>query len=289
MGNAGNLTLTGAVVSLLVFGLNRAFSLRDQRRYAAAYLWAALAFVPSVGFLLFLASTGELPLTVQRIFIGVAGAAVGTLTLLFLGEFLRPTTNTEASSQPAALLVEWKWSKLPTSFPTSGIVWTMHIVSQLEAGGQPLLLSPRPGSPGDKLTWGEDTRQYGGVYRCDITNYADYPIFNLVMHFKTEFFKPEADGSRKAETPVSESYDRPITISKLDPKETFSFYAFSDSKMYVSVQLPMEVTYLRDEIGPRAAARLLPQADKTISLFPMTFIEQPKPAVQPPMSKPPSK
>jgi hypothetical protein len=178
-------------------------------------------------------------------------------------------------AQPSApLLFEWKWSKLPSAIPASGTVWTMSITSQLEFGAQPVLLSPRPGTIGDKLTWGEDTRQYGGVYRCDITNYAEYPIFNLVMNFKTDFFKPEPDGSRKAETPIAESYERPVTVNKLDPKETFSFYAYSDSRMYVSVWLPKMVTYLRDD-QRREAARLLPQAEQAIMLFPMTLIKSP--------------
>jgi hypothetical protein len=181
----------------------------------------------------------------------------------------------DSKPQNAALLFEWKWSKLPTSIPASGIVWTMSIISQLEFGGQPLLLSPRPGSAGDKLTWGEDNRQYGGVYRCDITNYADYPIFNLAMSFKTEFFKPEKDGSHHP-GPAAESYDRPLLISKLDPKETFSFYAYSDSRLYVSVWLPKEVTYLRDDKSQREVARLLPQGEQVITLFPMTLIDQTK-------------
>jgi hypothetical protein len=185
MGTSGYITLFGGAISLLVFGFNRALSLRDSNQRAAAYSWAALACVPLVGVLLFLATTGELPLTLQRIFLGVTGAGLGAFALLALGEYVRPTSS---AAQPAALLFEWKWSKLPTSIPASGTVSTMHINSQLEVGGQPLLLSQRPGSAGDKLTWGEDTRQYGGVYRCDITNYADYPIFNLVMMFKTEFF-----------------------------------------------------------------------------------------------------
>jgi hypothetical protein len=154
----------------------------------------------------------------------------------------------------------------------------------LEFGGEPLLLSPRPGSPGDKLTWSEDQQQYGGVYRCDITNYAEYPIFNLVMAFKTEFFKPEEDGSHRP-GPAAETYDRPVVISKLDPKETFSFYAYSGSRLYVSVWLPKEVTYLRDETSQRVAARLMPQGEQAITLFPMTLIDQT--AKSPPPAPPP--
>jgi hypothetical protein len=193
--------------------------------------------------------------------------------------------------QPASILFEWKWSRLPTVMPASGTVWTMPITSELEFGAHAVFLSPRAGTAGDKLTWSEDTRQYGGVYRCDVTNYADNSIFNLAMNFKTDFYKPESDGSRKAETPIAESYDRPLTINKLDPKETFSFYAYSDSRLYVSVWLPKVVTYLRGDQDHRQAAHLLPQAEQSITLFPMTLINQPKapPVPPPPAPSPPNK
>lgn len=216
----------------------------------------------------------------------IAWIIISALPLFAEGAILhghfQPKTATSAKEPPkvdvpakqtAALLFEWKWSRLPTAIPASGVVWTMSIISKLEFGGEPSLLSPRPGSSGDKLSWLEDQRQYGGVYRGDITNYSDYPIFNLVMAFKTEFFKPETDGSHRP-GPAAETYDRPVVISKLDPKETFSFYAYSDSRMYVSVWLPKEVTYLRDNMSQREVARLLPQGEQVITLFPMTLVDQ---------------
>lgn len=198
-----------------------------------------------------------------------------------------PKVGTKAQ-QTAALLFEWKWARLPTTVPASGMVWAMSINSRLEFGGEPIFLSPRPGNPGDKLGWGEDNRQYGGVYRCDITNYADFPIFNIAMTFKTEFFKPERDGSSRSGIPV-ETYDRAILVSKLDPKKTFSFYAYSDSRMYVRLSLPKEVTYLRDSNSPRESARLLPQGEPIVSLFPMTLIDQTakSPAPVSPLPSPP--
>jgi hypothetical protein len=215
--------------------------------------------------------------------IGFAGFAA----FYFWPSELKDTPKAEiVAVQPSApLLFEWKWSRLPTIIPVSGTVWTMPNTAQIEFGGQPLFLSPRVGSPGDKLTWLEDQRQYGGVHRCDITNYADYPIFNLAMTFKTEFFKPEKDGSHHP-GPAAESYDRPVTISKIDPKETFSFYTYSDSRMYVSISLPKEVTYLRDDKSQRETARLMPQAEQEIMMFPMTFID-PAPK-SPPVSPPPA-
>jgi hypothetical protein len=193
--------------------------------------------------------------------------------------------------QAAALLFKWEWARLPTVIPPSGTVWTMSTIAELEFGGRPLLLSPRPGSPGDKLTWLEDQRQYGGVYRCDITNYSDFPMFNLVMTFKTEFFKPD-DGGGLHPKPPAESYERPVVINKLDSKETFSFYAYSDSKLYAQITLPREVTYLRGDQDHRETARLLPQPDQMITLTPMTLIGDAAispPALSPPIPLPPNK
>lgn len=181
--------------------------------------------------------------------------------------------------QPASLFFEWKWARLPTVMPASGIIMTMPNNSKAEFGGQPIYLSPRPGTPGEKVGWSEDTRTYAGVYLCNISNYSDFPIFNLAMTFKTQFFPIEKDAKnpdagKSSDTPI-ESYDRPIIINKLDPKETYSFYAYSDSRMYLHISLPDEVTYLRDGVDHREIGHLMPQPNKIADLFPM-IINEPK-------------
>jgi hypothetical protein len=100
----------------------------------------------------------------------------------------RDTKTSESRSRQASIFLQWRWSRLPTVMPASGIIVTMPNASRAEFGGQPVLLSPRPGTPGEKVGWGEHNRTYAGVYRCDVTNYSDFPIFNLATAFKTEFF-----------------------------------------------------------------------------------------------------
>jgi hypothetical protein len=221
--------------------------------------------------------------------IGMIVSAVGFAG--FAGWYLWPTAEDPKATdagQPASLYLQWRWARLPTIMPASGVIMTMPNVAQAELGAQPILLSPRPGTPGEKVSWGGENRTYAGIYRCEITNYADFPIFNLAMTFKTEFFPEEKDhqnpnaGSRSS-SPI-ETYDRPIVIDKLDPKETYSFYAYSDSRMWVHIWLPENVTYLRDRSTSRETAHLLPQSDKLADLFPVVInATQAAPAQQKPI------
>jgi hypothetical protein len=214
----------------------------------------------------------------------ISGGAFFVGLVAFLQMSARPDESSTSGKHvsapapvPASVLFEWKWAKLPATVPSSGTVMAMSISSEKEVGAHILYLGARPGAPGDKLSWNEDSRQYASVYRGEITNYADFPIFNLAMTFKTEFFEVVPDinnpGSARSGALV-ESYDRPVVINKLDPKETFAFYAYSDSQMYVHVSMPESITYVRDTLGPRETARLLPQFEKSISLFPLTFVEK---------------
>lgn len=206
------------------------------------------------------------------------------------------TTPLAATPMPqtAQVLFEWKWSKLPTIVPASGSVTTMPITSKTEVGASAIFLSVRPGTPGDKLGWGEEYRRYPSVYRGEITNYADFPIFNVAMNFKTEFFRTEKAPDNPNATTVSkvpvETFDRPIVINKIDPRERYSFYVYSDSFMHVHISMPEEITYLRDNVGERETARILPQFERMISLFPAENVEAKSPPADPPQtSSPPSK
>ena len=48
-----------------------------------------------------------------------------------------PSPPSPAVTQAAALLFEWKWSKLPNTIPASGVIMTMSIMSKTEFGGEP--------------------------------------------------------------------------------------------------------------------------------------------------------
>ena len=104
------------------------------------------------------------------------------------------------------------------------------------------------------------------------------------MNFKTEFLAVENDPKKPGgghSGAVVESYDRPVIINKLDPKETYPFYAYNDSQMFVHIWMPEAISYLRDPFGPREEARVLPQFEKVATFFPVTIKEQ-KPASETP-------
>ena len=99
------------------------------------------------------------------------------------------------------------------------------------------------------------------MWRCDITNYADFPIFNVAMKFKEEFLElitSKENAGSTSSGQIVDSSERPVVITNIDPKGTFSFYAYSQSKYFVRVHIPTEVTYLKAGGDARETAQLLP-------------------------------
>lgn len=165
-----------------------------------------------------------------------------------------------AGQSPAALLFKCEFAKLPSLVPPAGQVYTMAIMSKLEFGAEPWGISPRYGQPGEKWEWFKDN-EISQVSRCDITNYADFPIFNIGMVFKQEFravvVSKDNPGAQSSGDVVDAS-DRTVVIDNIDAKSTFTFYAYSHSRYFVSVRHPTEVTYLKAGSDTRESAKILP-------------------------------
>jgi hypothetical protein len=168
-----------------------------------------------------------------------------------LEALIKAAENKAPPTTGAQILFDCRFSKLPAEVPPSGNISTMMIIEKSESGGEPVLLGDRHGNPGEKLTWFDDL-ELPPSWRCDITNYSDFPIFNLHMLFKTEFRpllvdKENPNAGHSGE--VFSQYDRPVILTKIDPKSTISFWAYSQSKFFAMVHLPAKVTYWRSDMG----------------------------------------
>ncbi|WFU69433.1 hypothetical protein [Bradyrhizobium sp. CB2312] len=220
--------------------------------------------------------------------IGVVAATMATAILKEAWDSWKaksqPTVTSASPSigSPAALLFKCELAKLPSTVPPSGRVSTMDIVSKLEMGAEPWGLGTRHGQPGEKWEWFKDG-EISLVSRCDITNYADFPIFNVVMVFKEEFraaMKPQDNPAATKSGDIVDSSDRTVIIDNIDAKSTFTFYAYSQSRYFVSVKTPTAVNYLRAGSDAREEAKILPAVFGWMSFSPRE--SNPGPETPPP-------
>jgi len=99
------LALAGTVSSgFLIFCLNRGLKMRDAKRPLAELLWSAGGLIPLAGVCIFLASTGDQPVTAQRVVLFIVGAAIGGFGLLAAGEYLRPATAQTPGGAPPSVI-----------------------------------------------------------------------------------------------------------------------------------------------------------------------------------------
>ncbi|MGL9618296.1 hypothetical protein QRQ56_09865 [Bradyrhizobium sp. U531] len=209
---------------------------------------------------------------IARFVLGGFLAAIGAVVVPMAGYILKdawdawkaksqPTTSaSQPLGAPAALLFKCDLAKLPSTVPASGQVFTMDIISKQEVGAEAWGLGTRHGQPGERWEWFKE-REISMVTRCDITNYADFPIFNVVMVFKQEFRAaviPKDNPASTVSGDVVDASDRTVVIDNIDGKSTFSFYAYSQSRHFVTVRIPTEVTYLRAGGDTRESAKILP-------------------------------
>lgn len=240
------------------------------------FVGAALLFLAKLAF------WGAEDLTPVRVAtVSILGAAIAVAlayTIRWVDQKQYPKeSKIPALPVPAPILFNCQLAELPIAVPPSGQITTMDIFSRLESGSVPVGLGGRISDPGQKLTWFENAFEPGNVWRCDITNYADFPIFNVAMTFKEQFFETvtskENPGSSSSGK-LMDTSDRAILIANLDPRGTFSFYAYSQSEYYVQVLLPSEVSYLRIGNNQRENAMLLPALSGGMSFSPKR--EKPK-------------
>jgi hypothetical protein len=141
--------------------------------------------------------------------------------------------------------IECHHASLPKVVPPEGLVHTMTFYGQgMKAQG----LGERQGHPGDAWHWYPD-KTVRGIYKCTVTNYAPEPIFHVELIFKVvtrEAVKlPDNPPGSVVTGNVTESYDRPFLIPKLDVRRPFDFYLVNQSPDFVTVIFPDSAVFLR--------------------------------------------
>jgi hypothetical protein len=181
---------------------------------------------------------------------------------------IAPTvTQSPDDSHRPKLLWECEFMAMPNTIPSGGKINSVQAslnqdgTMQIGFGSQ----SGQPGAPSgyDKL----DVNLF--TQRCSLTNFGNDTIFSVLIDIGATFIelphyldvqenKIIATGSTKF---LLSSLDR----GRGDP---FVVYLFSNNRKYaVQFTLPMTVSYITEQDGPRMEVKLLPSTN-TVSVFP---------------------
>jgi hypothetical protein len=172
---------------------------------------------------------------------------------------------------PAHLVFESHLADLPTKVPHEGQVHTLPLFYSPDSGGEQITLSVRHGQPGSDLEWFRDLR-FPQVYRCEITNYGNAPLLQVVLEFRVEYREVIKDNPSSARSgDIAYSRQWPVLLSKIDPGKGNAavFFVYNQSR-YLAVVIPPEVgSYIT--LGEKAQRRatLVPIGMSTaMSLWP---------------------
>lgn len=134
--------------------------------------------------------------------------------------------------KPKTLFIDCRMGTMPSAVAAPGRVYallTSHL--PLENGGGGLAEYFSTSATGGEFAWTND-KSPAWAYRCDVTNYADEVLVDVVMSFMMTFRKPlEVPGQPNALKQGEVTLDRPwpITIAKIDrgPESPFTFYVWN--------------------------------------------------------------
>jgi hypothetical protein len=170
----------------------------------------------------------------------------------------------------ATLLVDCRMSRLPTRAAPGSTLYHVSIFDT-EGGGE-VGTAWQPIGDDGKVAW-PSNRTLSSVWRCEITNFEDYPIFSVTMKLKVQFFDVVKDSQASSRSGDQISFrEWPIGVTDLRPRVPVVFYAISQSKFYVTVSLPPNAEYMRGADDTKRTNKLRPPGFTAMSFFPSEMI-----------------
>lgn len=183
--------------------------------------------------------------------------------------------STSAGQPRPNLTFECNLAGLPSRCPAEGRIASMRLsYSPGAESAPPINLIIRHCLPGDALDWFSDIK-FPQVYRCEITNYGDAPLLQVMLKFNIEYREalpndPNATTSKAGETVYSHEW--PILFAKIDPGKdnAATFYVYNESTFFAFVSPPRTASYVPlGQTAAREAAVSLIGMTAGMSLFPV--------------------
>lgn len=168
----------------------------------------------------------------------IIGMAVSALAFAIFGIwYLQARIANDIAD--VSFLVECFQSPLPTTIPEGGFVSVLPM--RFDDKGS-VGFGSQAGQVGDKMNWPEEwlKKWVGTTVRCQITNYANAPIFNINLPM-TFTFKRIRSGNNPANFVADETINTvevSLPITKLYPGKDspFSFYIYNQGHDVVTIE-----------------------------------------------------
>jgi len=154
------------------------------------------------------------------------------------------------------ILIDCHLGMMPKLVPPEGRIYVLPFYygsPEIWGGG----LAEYFAQPGSEFTWPSSAP----AYRCQLTNYGDATVFNVVLAFPVMFREIVRDSKNPnlmKTGAITGSGERSIEVTKIDVGTNgFVFYIYNQSQHFVSVFLPQSVTLQRNRDNKRRSVRLI--------------------------------
>jgi len=286
-------TLSGIALALIAIG--PAMTSVPSPSHREFWISRICFIAASVLFLGKVVTWGAEDLTPHRIaIVAIAGAAIAiglTFALHWVGKKEAATQSAPApplasSSKEAMLYVECRAASVPVIVPPNGRLYWIPLwpyPAERVGGGIIELSLLKPGEP---YRFAEH-EGLGSLYQCQITNYAQTPVFNVAMTLGLRYREAIRGENRITAGKTTLERPWPFQIAKIDAgaSNPFVFYFVNQFPLFIDITMPKEAT-LRPlgETQPQRSTLTYNDAIPII-LFPGQEPESP-PALQSPAPAP---
>jgi hypothetical protein len=138
-------------------------------------------------------------------------------------------------------------------------------------------IGARNGIAGAKWEWPDEWNKnwLAATRLCKVTNYADFPIFEVSLPISVAFIRIERDptnpGGSFIANQIIGQVDGILSIAKIDPgkENPWHFYIYNQGRDVLRIELTKPPTYVRAGDTKATEAQLLPLAGVHVSLWPL--------------------
>ena len=159
-----------------------------------------------------------------------------------------PTTFHREAASNVNLTMESNLADLPNRCPQEGQIASMRLFYRPDSSvGEPIGFIVKHCRPGAYVEWFRDLK-FPQIYRCEITNYGEAPLLQVLLKFKIEYQEtvPTKSGRAVSAGEAIHSGEWPVLLPKIDPGKINSavFYVYNESDYFAQVTPPKLASHI---------------------------------------------
>jgi hypothetical protein len=206
--------------------------------------------------------------------------SVGVVSLIYfgIGAFLywhfqpKVEAATKQSDSNAAILLDCRptQDQIRTRPFAEVLVMYMNDGDAAAGGGGPIGFGGNVKADKDGLFVPLPDRSNVPTWRCQLTNFEDFVIFQIAFAFKIKFQNIIKTESGTKSGDLVSAREWPVALDYINPKSTIIFYAFGMNQKYIATaELPQFAQYMKGGDDTRLIAKLRPPGFTAMWFYPM--------------------